>query len=119
VKKAGPPCRPVLSNRPLPKSQRILDIAARLPITRLPDWAISVSAFSCLLSFVNAAQLKARSSAGEHFPDTEGVGGSIPPVPTSSFRVSVSADFVAARGSLMLPGESRSRSVAMQAAYRV
>ena len=25
---------------------------------------------------------QARSSAGEHFPDTEGVGGSIPPVPT-------------------------------------
>jgi hypothetical protein len=28
---------------------------------------------------------QARSSAGEHFPDTEGVGGSIPPVPTSFF----------------------------------
>ena len=25
---------------------------------------------------------QARSSAGEHFPDAEGVGGSIPPVPT-------------------------------------
>src|SRR6202521_5230528 len=31
--------------------------------------------------------MKARSSAGEHFPDTEGVGGSIPPVPTSLLRL--------------------------------
>ena len=28
---------------------------------------------------------KARSSVGEHFPDTEGVGGSNPPVPTILF----------------------------------
>jgi hypothetical protein len=32
---------------------------------------------------VNNMLSKARSSAGEHFPDTEGVGGSIPPVPTN------------------------------------
>jgi hypothetical protein len=35
-----------------------------------------------LISRFVKPDIKARSSAGEHFPDTEGVGGSIPPVPT-------------------------------------
>src|SRR5579862_2360505 len=48
---------------------------------RLPDFRIFVSAVS-LLSRVSNSHLKARSSVGEHFPDTEGVGGSNPPVPT-------------------------------------
>jgi hypothetical protein len=36
-----------------------------------------------LLSRFAKSYPEARSSAGEHFPDTEGVGGSIPPVPTT------------------------------------
>jgi hypothetical protein len=41
---------------------------------------------------------KARSSAGEHFPDTEGVGGSIPPVPTKLSRSAVVITFTDERG---------------------
>ena len=36
-----------------------------------------------ILLFLPTLLLQARSSVGEHFPDTEGVGGSIPPVPTN------------------------------------
>ena len=39
-----------------------------------------------ILVFVSALLLQARSSVGEHFPDTEGVGGSIPPVPTNFYN---------------------------------
>ena len=38
--------------------------------------------FYCLTP-LKLENTQARSSAGEHFPDAEGVGGSIPPVPTS------------------------------------
>ena len=38
--------------------------------------------FICLILPLKLHQTQARSSAGEHFPDAEGVGGSIPPVPT-------------------------------------
>jgi hypothetical protein len=48
----------------------------------LPNPAIFVSGFLRLRRFIYSLQTKARSSEGEHFPDTEGVGGSIPPVPT-------------------------------------
>ena len=52
-------------------------------IGRLPPPSISVSVAGCL-SFVNfASYVKARSSVGERFLDTEEVGGSIPPVPTT------------------------------------
>jgi hypothetical protein len=36
-----------------------------------------------LLDALQLQNIQARSSAGEHFLDAEGVGGSIPPVPTS------------------------------------
>ena len=49
-----------------------------------PKAGFLLALFPCLLDSLNASPaLKARSSAGEHFPDTEGVGGSIPPVPTN------------------------------------
>ena len=47
----------------------------------LPGCGIFVSAWGLLLRASNS-HFQARSSVGEHFPDTEGVGGSNPPVPT-------------------------------------
>ena len=49
----------------------------------LPGRGNSFSLGGRLHSHIAKAYPEARSSAGEHFPDTEGVGGSIPPVPTN------------------------------------
>jgi hypothetical protein len=55
----------------------------RLTICWLPGAGILFTLAACLLLFVKA-EAQARSSAGEHFPDAEGVDGSIPSVPTNS-----------------------------------
>jgi hypothetical protein len=65
------------------KSEIICDsaLSRQTPVARDVD-------FVYLLGLLdpNREYPEARSSAGEHFPDTEGVGGSIPPVPTKLMR---------------------------------
>ncbi|GEM_PF-2776787 len=55
-------------------------LTAGISVVPLPK---IVYLFRCLISTLQLHKTEARSSAGEHFLDAEGVGGSIPPVPTS------------------------------------
>src|ERR1700730_205590 len=76
--------RPVLGARAF----RFLSVFTRGVRPQLGHWSSRLlplwifGSRSTLLSPILPSHPKARSSAGEHFPDTEGVGGSIPPVPT-------------------------------------